>query len=985
VNQLFTNTKESGFEDIIVDYLVGINGYELGNTEDYNLDFAIDEERLIRFLDSTQPDQVKLLDIKENEHSKKQFFDRLSKEITKRGIIDVLRNGIKVYPADLIMFYLTPSDRNQESQKNFNKNIFSVIRQLQYSKTNRRLALDLAIFVNGLPIITMELKNTLTGQSYKDAIYQYKNDRDPRDPIFQFKRAIAHFALDDNEIYFCTELKGSKSWFLPFNKGYRGGAGNPINENGIKTEYLWKEVLDKHELTNVIENYAQLVVEVDEETKKRKEKQIFPRYHQWVVVKKILADVYNNGVGRKYLIQHSAGSGKSNSIAWTAHQLVSLEKDGKNLIDSVLIVTDRIVLDKQIRDTIKQFMQVSSTVGHAESSADLTNLIQEGKKIIITTVHKFSFILEQIGTSHKNNKFAILIDEAHSSQSGSLSANMNIALSGLDQEESTEDKIIKILEGRKMLDNASYIAFTATPKNKTLEMFGERVEKDGEVKHIPFHNYSMKQAIEEGFILDVLQYYTPLKSYYKLAKIIEDDPEFDSKKAQRKLKSYVGSHEYAIGEKAKIIVDHFHEQVINKGKINGQARAMVITSSISMAIEYFYSIEKALSERKSQYKAIVAFSGEKEYNGIKLTEGKVNDFPSSQIEKKIKKDPYRFLVVADKFQTGYDEPLLHTMYVDKPLSDIKAVQTLSRLNRSHPGKTDVFILDFINDADTIKEAFQEYYTTTILAEETDPNKLYDIQSELENLQVYTEYHIENIVEMYVNGAGREKLDPILDTCANTYKKLDEDEQIDFKGNAKAFTRTYGFLASILTIGSVEWEKLNIFLRLLIPKLPTPKGVDLSKGILESIDLDSYRTEAKRTLSIVLEDQGDYEIDPVPTSGKAYMYSPELDYLSNILDSFHNLFGDIEWKDEDQVKDQIASIPRLVAKDRAYQNAMKNSDKQNARLESDKVLKDVIGRMMNDNIEIYKQYSDNDSFKEWLSNLVFDVTYQAGGKTISDDL
>lgn len=982
---MFTNVKEEGLEDIIVEHLVESNGYELGNTKDYNLDFAVDEVRLIRFLESTQPEQLELLGIKESQHRKKQFFDRLSKEITKRGIIDVLRNGIKVYPADLIMFYLTPSDMNIESQKNFNKNIFSVTRQLQYSKNNRRLALDVAIFINGLPVITMELKNTLTNQNYKDAIYQYKNDRDPKDPLFQFKRCMVHFAVDDNEVYFCTKLSGNSSWFLPFNKGFKNGGGNPPNPQGIKTDYLWKVILKKEELTNIIENYAQLVVEQDEETKKKKEKQIFPRYHQWDVVKKLLADVYNNGVGKKYLIQHSAGSGKSNSIAWTAHQLVALEKEGKNLVDSVIIVTDRVILDKQIKDTIKQFMQVSSTVGHAESSGDLARLIKEEKKIIITTVHKFSFILDEIGTSHRNNKFAILIDEAHSSQSGSLSANMNIALSGIDEEETTEDKIIRIMEGRKMLDNASYFAFTATPKNKTLEMFGEEVIKNGEVKHEPFHNYSMKQAIEEGFILDVLQNYTTIKSYYKLAKIVEDDPMFDTKKAQRKLKAYVESNEYAISQKADIIVNHFHEQVISKGKINGQARAMVITSSIERAIEYYYAIKKSLAERKSQYKAIVAFSGEKEFKGQNLTEAKINGFPSSQIEKKIKKDPYRFLVVADKFQTGYDEPLLHTMYVDKALSGIKAVQTLSRLNRSHPGKVDTFILDFVNDVDIIQESFQTYYTTTILSEETDPNKLYDIQNDLEFHQVYSDYQINELVEKYINGVSREKLDYILDISAKEYKELEVDEQIDFKGNAKAFVRTYGFLASILPVGNIEWEKLNIFLRLLIPKLPSPKGEDLSKGILESIDLDSYRIQAQQSYSLVLEDEGDYEIAPVPTSGKAYIDNPELDYLSNILESFHDMFGDIEWKDEDQVKEHISKIPKAVAKDKAYQNAMKNSDKQNAKLESERALGRVIIDMMTDNIEIFKQYQDNNSFKKWLSDLVFDATYNTDGKEFNSDL
>ena len=605
---------------------------------------------------------------------------------------------------------------------------------------------------------------------------------------------------------------------MPFNKGNKRGAGNPINTDGMRTDYLWKTILTKHELANIIENYAQLIVDVDEETKKRTYKQIFPRYHQWDVVKKLLADVEERGTGQKYLIQHSAGSGKSNSIAWMAHQLVSLEKQENIIFDSIIIVTDRVQLDRQITDTIKQFMQVSSTVGHADSSSDLAKLITEEKKIIITTVHKFSFILDAIGTSHKGNSFAILIDEAHSSQSGNLSANMNIALAGEDDQDTTEDKIIRIMEGRKMLDNASYFAFTATPKNKTLEMFGEPRYEGDEVNHIPFHTYTMKQAIEEKFILDILQYYTTIKSYYRIAKVIEDDPLFDTKKAQRKLRNYVESNEYAIGEKAEMIVNHFHEQVINKGKIGGKARAMVVTSSIKRALEYYYAIKSTLEKRKSQYDAIVAFSEEKEFKGEKLTESKINGFSSSKIESNFKKDPYRFLIVADKFQTGYDEPLLHTMYVDKPLSDIKAVQTLSRLNRAYPGKTDTFILDFVNDVETIKKSFETYYTTTILSEETDPNKLYDLESELEYHQVYAGYHIDSIVELYVNGANRDKLDPVLDLCVEEYKKLEEDDQVSFKGNAKAFIRTYRFLASILSIGNIKWEKMSIFLKLLIPTI-----------------------------------------------------------------------------------------------------------------------------------------------------------------------
>jgi len=974
-----TNTKESGLETLIVDFLVNNNSYEQGKNSNYNKEYAIDETRLFRFLQETQPDKLEALGVFKTEVNKTKFLNRLQGEITKNGIIDVLRKGIKVYPVTLDLFYLTPSEHNEKAKQLYEKNIFSVTRQLMYSRDNTKLALDFVIFINGLPIITCELKNRLTKQNVEDAVYQYKTDRDPRELLFNFGRCMVHFAVDENEIKMCTKLDGKKSWFLPFNKGYNDGAGNPPNPDGLKTDYLWKQILNKEELTNIIENYAQIVEEKDEETKKITRKQVFPRYHQLAAVKSILADVKDKGVGQKYLIQHSAGSGKSNSIAWLAHQLVSATQDGKHIFDSIIVVTDRINLDKQIKNTIKGFMQVSSNVGHAESSGDLKKLLQQGKKIIITIVHKFPFILEDIGNQHRKNNFAIIIDEAHSSQSGSMSAKMNIALSDKfheDEEETTEDKILKILEGRKMLTNASYFAFTATPKNKTLEMFGVPYHEDGKVKHKPFHKYTMKQAIQEGFILDVLKNYTTIKSYYKIAKIIEDDPMFDKKKSQKKLRKYVESNENAIQIKAEIIIDHFHEQVIAKGKVGGQARAMVVTSSIERAIQFYYAISEYLAKRKSQYKAIVAFSGEHEYGGQKLTESSINGFPSNDIEKKMKKDPYRILVVANKFQTGYDEPLLHTMYVDKVLSDIKAVQTLSRLNRAHPQKHDTFVLDFANDTEVIKEAFSKYYTTTVLSDETDPNKLNDLESDIRNYQVFTDYHVENLVELYLNGADRDKLDPILDVCAQIYKdELDENGQVDFKSKAKAFTRTYGFLASILPYGNPEWEKLSIFLNFLIPKLPAPKEEDLSQGILDAIDLDSYRAEVQSSIDIVMEDKAVYEIDPVPASAVGAVYSPELDLLSNILANFHELFGNIQWKNEDQVKKQIAAIPDIVAQDKDYQNAMKYSDKQNARIESDKALSKTILNLVTDNIEIFKQYQDNESFKKWLSDMVFNVTYK----------
>ena len=979
-----TDTTEKGLESIIVASLVKEAGYVQGDPQDYDREHGVDLVQLLQFLAATQADTCEALGIGEAGPKRTQFLHRLQGEIAKRGVVEVLRSGIKHGPAHVDLFYGTPTPGNLPAAERFVANIFSVTRQLRYSRIETTLALDLAVFLNGLPIATFELKNRLTKQTVHDAVQQYQRDRDPRELLFQFGRCVVHFAVDDTQVRMCTHLKGKHSWFLPFNKGVGDGAGNPPNPHGLATDYLWKETLSRRGLTDILENYAQVVEETDENTGRKKYKQIFPRYHQLQVVRRLLADAAECGVGRRYLVQHSAGSGKSNSIAWLAHQLVGLEVEARALFDSVIVVTDRRVLDKQIRDTIRQFVQVSATVGHAEHSGDLRHFLKAGKKIIITTVQKFPFILDEIGDEHRTSKFAIIIDEAHSSQGGQATRAMNMAVAENPgeyraewEELDTEDRINRIMAGRKMVANASYFAFTATPKNKTLEIFGEPdPQTDGTVPHRPFHSYTMKQAIEEGFILDVLKNYTPVESYYRLAKIVEDDPLFDVGKAQKKLRRYVESNEHAIREKAEIMVDHFHAQVIGLRKIGGQARAMVITGGIERAIEYFHAFTDYLAERKSPYAAIVAFSGEHEFAGKQVTEASLNGFPASQIPEKVRKDPYRFLIVADKFQTGYDEPLLHTMYVDKPLSGIKAVQTLSRLNRAHPQKHDTFVLDFCNDSETIRKSFEPYYRTTVLSDETDPNKLHDLKADLDGYQVYAQAHIDDLVRLYLDGADRDTLDPILDACAAVYNAdLGEDGQVDFKGKAKAFVRTYGFLASILPYSNAEWEKLSIFLNFLIPKLPAPREEDLSRGILEAIDMDSYRVEAQTSLAIGLADQ-DGEVGPVPTSGGGRKPEPELDNLSNIIKAFNDQFGNIEWKDGDKIRTIIAEeIPAKVAADAAYRNAMRNNDRKTARIEHDAALQRVMIDLLADHTELFKQFSDNPSFKKWLGDTIFGATYR----------
>ncbi len=645
------------------------------------------------------------------------------------------------------------------------------------------------------------------------------------------------------------------------------------------------------------------------------------------------------------------------------------------MFDSVIVVTDRRILDDQIQTTIRQFMQVGATVGHAQRSGDLRTFIEQGKKIIVSTVQKFPFILDEIATEG-GKRFAIVIDEAHSSQGGKTSAAMSEALGGdarsEDESPDPEDTVNAALEkrmaARKMLTNASYFAFTATPKNKTLEMFGEALPPDaeGKVKHRPFHSYTMKQAVEEGFILDVLKAYTPVESYYKLVKKTDDDPEFDTKKAKKKLRRYVESHDHAIRLKAEIMVDHFHEQVMAAGKIGGEARAMVITSGIERAIQYFHAFNAYLAERKSPYKAIVAFSGEHDYGDGKVSESSLNGFPSSEIAGKIQTDPYRFLICADKFQTGYDEPLLHTMYVDKPLAGIKAVQTLSRLNRAHPRKHDCFVLDFQNNSEAITFAFQDYYRTTLLADETDPNKLHDLKAALDAAQVYSPEQVSKLVALFLAGAERDTLDPILDACVAVYNdQLDEDGQVEFKGKAKVFGRTYAFLSSVIAYSNAEWEKLSIFLDLLTPKLPAPKEEDLAKGILEAIDMDSYRVEKKAVMQIALADS-DAEIDPVPTDASGHKSEAELDRLSNILKTFNEQFGTL-FSDTDRVAQRIRDdIAPKVAADAAYQNARENTP-HTARMAHDQALARVMQGLLRDDTQVYKQFVENDSFKRlWVT-------------------
>ena len=976
-----TDTSEKQLETILVSCLRDRHHYEEGVSDDYNKDYALDTERVKRFLLSTQKQKVENTACFASEISERKFFTELSKQLANRGVSDVLRKGFRFISELFDMYYPLPSELNPTAKMMYEKNIFCVTRQLFYSKENSN-SIDMMLSLNGLPILTMELKNHYTGQTVENAVKQYQTDRDPKDPLLAPKRCAVHFAVDDDQIMMCTWLNGKTSWFLPFNKGVNGGAGNPINPNGVRTSYLWEDILQKESLSDILENYAQVVVktvrEKDKKTGKYKEVKktsvVWPRYHQLDAVRKLLKQTKDGGVGQRFLIQHSAGSGKSNSITWLAYQLVGLLDGTQPLLDSVIVVTDRVNLDGQIRNNIIAFKRLQNLVAHAESADELRQHLQSGKKIIITIVHKFPFILDAIGADLKLKRFGIIIDEAHSSQNGSLSAKMNIALSGNagSDEMDLEDRLNQIIEGRKMVKNANYYAFTATPKNKTLQMFGVPFQQpDGETGHRPFHEYTMKQAIEEGFIMDVLKHYTTYRSYYKLVKAIEEDPEFDKKQAQKKLRAFVESQPETIEQKAAIIVEHFCTQVIGKGKVGGQARAMVVTSSILRAIDFYFEIKHLLEERKSPYKAIVAFSGSKEYGGKQVTEADINGFPSSDIEDNMETDPYRILVVADKFQTGYDQPLLHTMYVDKVLTDVKAVQTLSRLNRCHPNKRDTFVLDFANDADVIQEAFQRYYKTTILSKETDPNKLNDLISEIEDANIYTEDDVREINELYWSGADRVMLDPIINMSVEKFKVLDENTQIRCKSCIKSFLRVYPFIAAVMPYKSTEWEMLNTFYLLLVHKLPVLKGEDLTEGLLEAIDFDKYRLIKGEEKQIELVDD-DSEIDAIPVGQPAGKSEPEMLKLSEILDEFNG----INWLNKDEAKRQIDQLPARLQADEAFVNAVRNSNRETAMQQFSASMMNIIVQMLNENTEFTRNYLDNPDFMNFINQRVFQTAYSS---------
>ena len=993
-------TNETALESHIQDALMA-DGYRAGEPRNFDSEFAVDTELFWGFLKETQAEE--LAKLRDRPDWRRLVLERLDKKIRKDSLLAVPKKGLDVDDAHFTFLYRLPyNELNPEVKEHFALNRFSLTRQVHYSQAEPLKSVDMVVFVNGLALATIELKNPWTGQNFANAVKQYREDRSTSETLFRFGRCLVHFAVDPNEVWMSARLDGADTDFLPFNKGCDHGKGNPPDPTGHRTSYLWRDILRRESLTNIIEHFVTFSAVKDKKTGKESSRLIFPRYHQLESVRSMLRDSVEGGVGRRFLIQHSAGSGKSNSITWLAYQLVELyDRTGTtNLFDSVVVVTDRRNLDTQIKDNIKLFAEVKNVVAHAESAAELKAHLEAGKKIIISTVQKFPFIVDGI-EQLSDRAFAVIIDEAHSSQSGSSADQLNTALGAddTDEPEDLEEKILAAMRGRKMSRNASYYAFTATPKPATLEKFGV---KDADGKSHPYHLYSMKQAIEEGFILDVLANYTTYKSYYEVKKTIEENPFFDSPKAQKKLRAYVEASKETIEAKAQVMVNHFMESVWGTKKMKGKAKAMVVTRNIEAAINYYQAIKKELKRLDAPFNALIAFSTSKARTE---TEDTLNGFPGKDIAKEFATDQYKFLVVANKFLTGFDEPQLHTMYVDKKLQGVLAVQALSRLNRSEwkLGKKDTFVLDFFNTLTDIKDAFDPYYTATSLSEPTDVNVLHDLKEKLDAFAYYEWSEVEHFTERYFSKAGHEELNAILNAGpVSRFEGLPEElrgmgsedlirrekEKIDFKIKAKQFVKIYAHVACIMPFDMVVWEKLHWFLKFLIPLLNVKDpDQDRLDSLLNSVDLSTYGLERSKVNERITLDATPTTLEPHNPNVRGYH---ETSGDKNPLDEIVRLFNE-RWfsgwdvtPGEQRVK--LISIARSVANHPDYRaQVLNNPDAQNRRLAMEKLIQDAFGRNRKHELELYRKHASDPDFQRAFDNCIVQILEKGLYEIIGVDL
>jgi len=985
-----TNTKESGFEEFIEQQLVSLHKYRSRPSSSYNKDLCIDTELVLEFIQTTQKDSWNKLVEQYGGDVANRFLARLDEELLSRGLLSVLREGVKDRGVNIRLAYWKPeNDKNPETLADYAGNILSVMRQVKYSTKNEN-SIDMVIFVNGLPLFTTELKNQFTGQNVINAISQYKTDRDQKEKLLSFKRCLTHFAVDTEQAYMATRLTGLTTYFLPFNKGNKGSSGNPDAPTGkYKTYYLWEEIWSKDSVFDLLGNFIQEVTEEKEDKngkKRKEEKLIFPRYHQLETVKNIVIDAQKNGSGKNYLIQHSAGSGKSNTIAWTTHRLAELHNDeGKNIFDGVIVVTDRRVLDRQLSNTVDSFSQITGLVKHIENGGkELKESLESGVKIITTTLQKFPVIVDAVDKV-EGKKFAVIIDEAHSSQSGESAADLRQVLTLDEAEKETEDEekafktvedqIIERMKARKVASpNLSFFAFTATPKQKTLELFGTEDPLTG--KFGPFSLYSMKQAIEEKFILDVLKNYTTYETYFGLLKKVEDDPEFDKKKAQRLMVGYVERHEHAIDKKTAIMVEHFEEKIASL--IAGKAKAMVVTKSRLHAVRYKLAFDKYLKEKGYGHKSLVAFSGTVKDIDTKLeyTEGQMNKVPESQTAEEFKNDEYKFLIVAEKFQTGFDQPLLSVMYVDKKLGGVGAVQTLSRLNRTTYGKDDTFVLDFVNETDDIKESFQPYYTTTVLSEATDPNILHDLERDVRGFKFFTDFEVNGFVDELYAKATPDKLNHIIDGVVSRIndENLTEEEMESFKTTVFDYLKKYAFISQIVTFEDPQLEKLFIFLKYLIRKLPKREN-PLPYEVLEAIDMETYRIEKKVETNLSLEN-AEGVIDPMGGGGEKGITEDEKDALSRIIKEVNERYG-TSFNNSDKVI--LNDLSKRLLESEVLLGSVKNNSKDAAKLKFDQLFQDELVGVLDNHFSLYQKLDQSPELKKFVQERVFEYVVKKMNK------
>jgi type I restriction enzyme R subunit len=973
--------NETRFEQEVVDLLLAPKEYTQGTPVDFNRETALLEKYLFDFIQTSQPREWKKLSTIHGEQVNKQFLHRFFKEIESRGLLDVIRNGFTTHGVNFKLAYFKPSSKlNAQAIEQFNRNRLTVIRQVKYDRHNEN-SIDLLIALNGFSIITIELKNAFSGQTVKNAMNQYRFDRDPREPLFLFnKGSLVHFSVDTDAVYMTTQVNGSKTVYLPFNKGHNNGAGNPPNTQGRKTDYLWTEVFRKDSLLEIIGRFIHL----EKDEKEKRSSLIFPRYHQLDSVRKLVADAKISGAGKNYLIQHSAGSGKSNSIAWLSYRLASLHSDqDQRVFDSVIVVTDRKVLDNQLQDTIYQFEHKMGVVQKIDkNSRQLAEALTSGTNIIITTLQKFPFVIEHIATLPAR-KYAVIVDEAHSSQGGEASKKMKEVLSAKTLEEAEledrsgeedyEDDIRNSMMARGKQSNLSFFAFTATPKFKTLEVFGEK-GTDGKPR--PFHTYSMKQAIEEGFILDVLKNYTTYKTFFRLTKKIEDDPEVNKTKAAIAIARFLSLHPHNLAQKTEVMVEHFR-QVVSK-KINGKAKAMLVTPSRLHAVRYKQEFDRYIKE-KGYYNihTLVAFSGTVHADGLEYTEPQMTGYSEKELPKKFDTDAYQLLIVADKFQTGYDQPLLHTMYVDKKLSGVKAVQTLSRLNRTHAGKDDTFVLDFANEEQDIRDSFQPYYEHTTVDETSDPDHLYDLKTKIESFRIIWETEIENFCKIFykkkekLEARDHAQLNAMVDPAVDRFRHIASDEQKeDFKHAITSFLHLYSFLTQIMPFYDIQLEKLYTYSRFLLKKLPKDSNAPFQLG--DDVSLEYYRLQKMQDkVNIIMEDEPEGYLKGITDAG-AGKAEEEKAHLSEIIEILNERFG-TEFRDADRLFfHQIEE--EMVANNKLAEQAKTNTIENFRYGFEDAFVASLISRM-DQNQDIFTKIMDDAEFGKVVKTLMLKKVYE----------